>query len=104
MEDLIKTWDGESVISRYDAETGTWMFIAIHSTALGKATGGTRMKPYPNPTAALQDADLSRVAYSYLESDMAVYKKGRHGYSGHFNRTLGIYDFSGSARFKKRTL
>jgi leucine dehydrogenase len=56
MEELIKTWDGESVITRYDKQTGTWMFIAIHSTALGTATGGTRMKSYPRPDAALQDA------------------------------------------------
>ena len=32
------------------------MFIAIHSTRLGPAVGGTRMKPYPNPTTALRDA------------------------------------------------
>jgi leucine dehydrogenase len=55
MEDLIKTWDGESVITRYDAGTSTWMFIAIHSTALGTATGGTRLKVYSDPKTALQD-------------------------------------------------
>jgi leucine dehydrogenase len=56
MDDLIKTWDGESVITRYDADTDTWMFIAIHSTSLGVATGGTRFKSYPTPREALYDA------------------------------------------------
>jgi leucine dehydrogenase len=56
METLIKSWDGESVVSRFDQETSTWMFIAIHSTALGIATGGTRVKPYPTPRDALFDA------------------------------------------------
>jgi leucine dehydrogenase len=56
METLIQSWEGESVISRFDRESGTWMFIAIHSTALGVATGGTRLKPYPTPRDALFDA------------------------------------------------
>ena len=56
MEDLIRSWDGESVVSRFDKHTGTWLFIAIHSTALGVATGGTRMKSYPKPSEALNDA------------------------------------------------
>jgi leucine dehydrogenase len=56
MDELIKTWDGETVITRRDADTDTWMFIAIHSTALGVATGGTRYKSYPTPKETLQDA------------------------------------------------
>ena len=56
MEHLIKAWDGESVITRYDGTTGTWIFIAIHSTRLGPAIGGTRMKPYDDIQAALTDA------------------------------------------------
>lgn len=55
METLIQSWDGESVVSRFDRESGTWMFIAIHSTALGVATGGTRLKFYPTPGDALFD-------------------------------------------------
>ena len=47
MDELIKTWDGETVITRYDSDTGTWMFLAIHSTALGIATGGTQAKKLP---------------------------------------------------------
>ncbi len=56
MESLLREWDGESVIARFDRLANTWIFIAIHSTRLGPAIGGTRMKPYPNLQAALQDS------------------------------------------------
>jgi len=56
MESLLREWDGETVIVRYDRSTGAWIFIAIHSTRLGPAAGGTRMKSYPDVQAALQDA------------------------------------------------
>ena len=56
MDAPIREWDGESVIIRFDRQANTWIFIAIHSTRLGPAIGGTRMKPYPSLQAALQDA------------------------------------------------
>ena len=56
LESLIQEWDGEAVIVRRDQPTGSWTFIAIHSTLLGPATGGTRMKSYSDQQAALQDA------------------------------------------------
>jgi len=56
MESLIREWDGESVIVHFDKPAEAWIFLAIHSTRLGPAIGGTRMKPYPNLEAALQDA------------------------------------------------
>lgn len=56
MDKLIRDWDGEYVITRFDRATETMMFIAIHSTALGVATGGTRLKSYPEPREALRDA------------------------------------------------
>ncbi len=56
MESLLREWDGEAVTVRYDRPTGAWIFIAIHSTRLGPAGGGTRMKAYPDVHAALQDA------------------------------------------------
>ncbi len=55
MESLIRSWDGEFVVTRYDQSTDTWMFISVHSTAMGVATGGTRVKSYPSPRDALQD-------------------------------------------------
>ena len=55
MEKLLEEWDGESVSIHRDRATGTWMFICVHSTALGSAAGGTRMKHYPAPEDALRD-------------------------------------------------
>ena len=55
MLELLESWDGESVSIHRDRETGTWMFICVHSTALGTAAGGTRMKHYPTPDDALRD-------------------------------------------------
>lgn len=56
IESLLRDWDGEAVIVRYDRPANAWIFIAIHSTRLGPATGGTRMKSYPDQASALEDA------------------------------------------------
>lgn len=56
MEELLRSWDGEEVVVRFDRPTGAWMFVCIHSTARGPAGGGTRMKVYPDPSDALADA------------------------------------------------
>jgi len=56
MEDLLRQWDGECVVVRYDRETDTWIFIAIHDRTLGKAMGGCRMRVYPTPADGLKDA------------------------------------------------
>jgi leucine dehydrogenase len=56
VEDLIRAWDGEEVVVRYDRPTRSWMFVCIHSTARGPAGGGTRMKTYAEPSAGLADA------------------------------------------------
>jgi leucine dehydrogenase len=56
LEELIRSWDGEQVVVGFDAPTGTWMFVCIHSTKRGPAGGGTRMKMYASPAAALEDA------------------------------------------------
>jgi leucine dehydrogenase len=53
---LLQTWEGESLIAHRDGASGAWIFIAIHSSLLGPAAGGTRMKSYSGPTAAVQDA------------------------------------------------
>ena len=50
------SWDGEEIVRERDAETGASIAIAIHSTRLGPAVGGTRMKPYPSPDEAAADA------------------------------------------------
>ena len=55
MEDLLRGWDGEFVAMRFDRPTGSWMFVGLHSTALGPGFGGTRMKVYRAPEDALRD-------------------------------------------------
>jgi leucine dehydrogenase len=55
MEDLISRWDGETVATHRDRKTGAWMFVCAHSFHLGRAAGGTRLKPYPSPAAGLAD-------------------------------------------------
>lgn len=56
MESMLREWHGETVIVRFDRPSGAWIIIAIHSTRLGPAAGGTRMTSYPDPAAALRDA------------------------------------------------
>jgi leucine dehydrogenase len=55
-EELLDSWDGETALIRRDRETNGWIFICIHSTRLGPAGGGTRMKTYPTPADGLRDA------------------------------------------------
>ncbi|MBI4410392.1 MAG: leucine dehydrogenase [Gemmatimonadetes bacterium] len=56
MQDLIRQWDGESVVVRYDRPSDAWIFIVIHDRTLGMAMGGCRLKVYPTPNDALRDA------------------------------------------------
>ncbi len=53
---VIEGWDGEAVATRFDRRTGSWFFVALHDTRLGPASGGTRMRIYPDPAAGLEDA------------------------------------------------
>jgi leucine dehydrogenase len=54
-EALLHAWDGEEAVVRYDDVTESWMFIGVHSTVLGPAMGGTRLKAYDSPSHALED-------------------------------------------------
>ncbi len=53
---LIEAWDGNGVVVRFDAATGTWIFIALHDSTLGPPAGGTRSKIYPALADGLRDA------------------------------------------------
>ena len=55
LEEQLHGWDGEELVSAYDQATSTWLFIGVHSTVLGPAMGGTRMKPYATPQDAVTD-------------------------------------------------
>ena len=54
-EELLREWDGEQAVVRFDRPSGAWMFICIHSTRLGPAGGGTRMRVYATPSDGLRD-------------------------------------------------
>jgi valine dehydrogenase (NAD+) len=62
----------EQVVYCQDPQTGLRAIIAIYSTALGPALGGTRFFPYPSEDAALTDAlNLSRaMAYKNALADL----------------------------------
>ena len=49
-------WNGENLFTRLDEPSGAWLVIAIHSSRLGPATGGTRMKRYADREEAVRDA------------------------------------------------
>jgi glutamate dehydrogenase/leucine dehydrogenase len=72
-EPLLAGWDGEHAVVRYDAGSGAWMFVCVHSTVLGPAGGGTRMRVYPEPAEGLADAmRLSRaMTWKMAGADMA---------------------------------
>jgi glutamate dehydrogenase/leucine dehydrogenase len=54
-EGLLEAWDGEEIVIHHDEPTSAWMLIGVHSTAIGPAMGGTRLKSYASPSEALDD-------------------------------------------------
>jgi leucine dehydrogenase len=55
-EELLERWDGETAVVHRDRESGGWIFVCMHSTRLGPAGGGTRLKVYVTPADGLEDA------------------------------------------------
>ena len=55
-EDLLRRWDGEETVLRFDEPSGAWIFVCVHSTVRGPAGGGTRMRVYDQPADGLADA------------------------------------------------
>ncbi|MEX2458973.1 MAG: Glu/Leu/Phe/Val dehydrogenase dimerization domain-containing protein, partial [Actinomycetota bacterium] len=56
LEALLRGWDGEELVVRHDEPTGGWILIGVHSTRLGPAGGGTRLRVYPGFDDAVRDA------------------------------------------------
>lgn len=54
-EDLLREWDGEELVVRFDQASGAWILVCVHSTILGPGAGGTRMKVYAEPHDAFRD-------------------------------------------------
>ncbi len=75
-EDLLEAWDGEEAVIHFDRESETWMFVCVHSTALGPAGGGTRMRVYETPADGLADAMRLSAA---MTQKMAAADVGRGG-------------------------
>ena len=65
MTDVFRSGDHEQVVFCRDEPSGLCAIIAIHSTALGPALGGTRFHPYPSEEAALADVLHLSCAMSY---------------------------------------
>jgi len=55
-EELLDAWDGERTVIHRDRDGDAWIFVCLHSTALGPAAGGTRLKTYDTPADGLRDA------------------------------------------------
>ncbi|MGY1835629.1 Glu/Leu/Phe/Val dehydrogenase [Blastococcus sp. SYSU DS0510] len=58
----------EQVVFCSDPRSGLRAIIALHSTALGPALGGTRFYPYPDEDAAVADVLRLSAAMSYKNS------------------------------------
>ena len=73
LENLLKEWDGEEVVLRYDQPSGAWLIIAIHSSRRGTPSGGTRMKTYEDLATAVADAmNLSQgMTFKFAVAGMA---------------------------------
>jgi leucine dehydrogenase len=56
LEELLDSWDGERTVIHRDRESDSWIFVCLHSTKLGPAAGGTRLKTYDTPADGLRDA------------------------------------------------
>jgi valine dehydrogenase (NAD+) len=63
--EIFRSSDHEQVVFCRDEPSGLRAIIAIHSTALGPALGGTRFHPYPSEEAALADVLHLSQAMSY---------------------------------------
>jgi leucine dehydrogenase len=56
LEELLRGWDGEELVVRRVPDLDAWILIGVHSTRLGPAGGGTRMRVYPGFEDAVRDA------------------------------------------------
>ena len=65
MFDRIEADDYEQVVFCHHRATGLRAIVAVHSTALGPALGGTRFYPYGSEDEALADVLRLSVAMAY---------------------------------------
>ena len=68
-------WDGEDLLVRRDEPTGATIVVAIHSSRLGPATGGTRVRAYPSTADAVADAGALARAMT-MKFALAAFPRG----------------------------
>ncbi|MGA1481651.1 MAG: Glu/Leu/Phe/Val family dehydrogenase [Candidatus Nanopelagicales bacterium] len=66
----------EQVVFGHDPATGLRAMVAIHSSALGPALGGCRMRPYADEQAMIADALLLSEAMSYKNALAGLHHGG----------------------------
>ncbi|HET8906415.1 MAG TPA: Glu/Leu/Phe/Val dehydrogenase dimerization domain-containing protein [Ktedonobacterales bacterium] len=73
LDALLQGWDGEEIVLRRDHATGATIIIAVHSTRLGLAGGGTRVKTYPSVEDAIRDAQrlAEGMTYKFAAAQLA---------------------------------
>ena len=76
---LLARFAGEFVVARHDPRSGAFVFIAIHSTRLGPASGGTRWRTYERPEDALEDSMLLAEAMSRKMAILGLPRGGGKG-------------------------
>lgn len=74
-ESLLSRWDGDEVVVRFDSTSSSWTVSALHSTTLGPAVEGTRMKGYESFIEAVDDA-LHLAAGMTLKFAVAGFPRG----------------------------
>src|SRR5260370_42319920 len=103
---LLAEHEHEQVSAYYDTSTGYRGLIAIHSTVLGPALGGTRFWNYQSDRDALIDALRLARGMTYKAAAAALNPRGLVGiYSGHnynpapetifLSPTAPVYSLSG---------
>ena len=76
IETLLQAWDGEAILVRLDRPSGAWIVIALHSSRLGPASGGTRMKSYPTLQATVEDAMALAASMTYKFATVGLPRGG----------------------------
>src|ERR687897_573931 len=99
--------DHEQIDIRQDGETGLRLIVAVHSTVLGPALGGMRLKRYPGGLPEALDDVMCLARTMTLKASAAglerrrrrpVPRDGRDGLPGDAPRPRGSHRIRGARR------
>lgn len=79
MLEPLRDWNGLGVVTRHDAPTDAWFFIALHDATLGPMVGGTRLRVYPSPREGVLDAIRLAEGMTYKWAGISVPYGGGKG-------------------------